>query len=126
MKTNILFKILLTIFLYSFNSYAQKVFNISFVQVQSNIIISYDLVTKTPCKVSLYVSTNGGTSWQGPMKKVTGNVGDKVISGKKNIVGIMVINDESVKLLLSEQSEYKLDENNIDIQKIMNNLNRWN
>ena len=66
-------------------SYAQKVSNITFKQEQSNIIVSYDLETKTPCKVSLYVSTNGGVKWQGPLTKVTGDVGDKIISGSHNI-----------------------------------------
>jgi len=69
-----------------FTTYSQKVSNITFKQEQSNILVSYDLETKTPCKVSLFVSINGGATWQGPLKKVTGNVGDKVISGKKNIV----------------------------------------
>ncbi len=77
---------LIFICLFGLTSHAQKVSNITFKQEQSNIVVSYDLETKTPCKVSLYVSTNGGTSWQGPLKKVTGNVGDKVVSGKKNIV----------------------------------------
>jgi len=67
-------------------THAQKVSNITFKQEQSNIVVSYDLETKTPCKVSLYVSTNGGTSWQGPLKKVTGNVGDKVVSDKNSIL----------------------------------------
>ena len=66
-------------------SYAQKVSNITFKQEQSNIIVSYDLETKTPCKVSLYVSTNGGVKWQGPLTKVTGDVGVKIVSGS-NII----------------------------------------
>ena len=64
---------------------AQKVSNITFRQEQSYIIVSYDLYTKTPCKVSLYVSTNGGDTWQGPLKKVIGDVGDKITSGNRNI-----------------------------------------
>ena len=66
-------------------SYAQKVSNVSNRQEQSNIIVSYDLETKTPCKIALYVSTNGGTTWQGPLKKVSGDVGANVNSGNKNI-----------------------------------------
>jgi hypothetical protein len=46
-------------------------------------------------------------------------------SGKKNIVGIMVISDESLQLLLSEQSGYKHDENNINIQTIMDNFGQF-
>jgi peptidyl-prolyl cis-trans isomerase SurA len=64
---------------------AQKVTNVSNHQEQSTIIVSYDLETKTPCKISLFVSTNGGTTWQGPLKKVTGDVGVNVGSGNKNI-----------------------------------------
>jgi tetratricopeptide (TPR) repeat protein len=77
---------LIFICLIGLTTYSQKVSKITFKQEQSNILVSYDLETKTPCKVSLYVSTNGGTSWQGPLKKVTGNVGDKVISGKNSIL----------------------------------------
>ena len=85
MKTNILFKISLTIFFYSFNSYAQKVSNISFVQEQSNIIISYNLETSVTCNVSLYVSLNEGKLWKGPLIKVSGDVGPKISSGAKII-----------------------------------------
>lgn len=66
-------------------TYAQKVSNITFQQEQSNIVVSYDLETKTPCKISLYVSTNGGASWQGPLKKVTENVVSKMASGRHSI-----------------------------------------
>jgi hypothetical protein len=64
---------------------AQKVSNISYRQEQSLIIISYDLETKTPCKVNLYVSTNGGATWQGPLTKVSGDVGAKIASGSHTI-----------------------------------------
>jgi uncharacterized protein (TIGR02145 family) len=85
MKTNILFKILLIFFFYSFNSYAQKVSNVTFIQEQSNIIISYDLDSKTPCKVSLFVSTDDGITWQGPLKKLIGDAGAKITSGNHSI-----------------------------------------
>lgn len=86
MKKSSLLKIPCFIFfLFGITTNAQKVSNIAFRQEQSTIIVSYDLETKTPCKVSLYVSTNGGTSWQGPLTKVTGDVGDKITSGGHNI-----------------------------------------
>ena len=92
--------------------------------------------------------TSGSTSWvtetsKGTLKKdvdesITTGITENLysndfmntlvktsFSGKQNIVGIMVINDESVKLLLSEGSEYKLDENNIDIQKIMHSFGQF-
>jgi uncharacterized protein (TIGR02145 family) len=67
------------------SNYAQKVSNISFSQEQSNIVVSYDLEVKTPCKVSLYVSTDSGLTWQGPLNKVSGDVGNKVYSGSRSI-----------------------------------------
>jgi uncharacterized protein (TIGR02145 family) len=66
-------------------SYSQKISNITFRQEQSNIIISYDLETKIPCKIALFVSTNGGSTWQGPLKKVSGDIGANVSSGDKFI-----------------------------------------
>lgn len=40
-------------------------------------------------------------------------------SGKQNVIGIMVIGDDSYQTLLSSESEYKMDANSLDIQKIM-------
>jgi hypothetical protein len=84
-RSKLLLVLFITIFQIGITVYAQKVSNITYRQEQSNIIVSYDLETKTPCKVSLYVSTNDGTSWQGPLTKVTGDVGDKITSGGHNI-----------------------------------------
>ncbi len=71
--------------LLGFSIYAQKVTNVSNHQEQSTIVVSYDIETKTPCKIELFVSTNGGTTWQGPLKKVNGDVGVNVSSGSKSI-----------------------------------------
>ena len=65
---------------------AQKVSNINYRQEQSTIIVYYDLETKTHCKVNLFVSTNGGTTWQGPLTKVSGDVGTKIASGSHSII----------------------------------------
>ena len=66
-------------------STAQKVSNVTFRQEQSTIIVSYDLETKTSCKISLFVSTDDGNTWQGPLKKVTGEAGAKIASGNNSI-----------------------------------------
>lgn len=80
LKINFIFTLLS---LYSIH--AQKVSNVSNRQEQSNIIVSYDLETKSPCKIELYVSTNGRTTWQGPLKKVNGDVGVNISSGSNAI-----------------------------------------
>lgn len=64
---------------------AQKVSNISFRQDQSNIVVSYDLETKTTSKIDLYISINAGKTWQGPLKQVKGDVGDKILTGNNSI-----------------------------------------
>ena len=71
--------------LLGFTTYGQKVSSINSRQEEKKMIISYYLETKTPCKVSLFVSTNGGTTWQGPLTKVTGDVGAKIVSGSHSI-----------------------------------------
>jgi uncharacterized protein (TIGR02145 family) len=77
--------ILLLVLLQTSIALAQKVSNISFSQEQSTIVVSYDLEVKTPCKVSLYVSIDSGLTWQGPLTKVSGDVGNKVCSGSRSI-----------------------------------------
>jgi uncharacterized protein (TIGR02145 family) len=77
--------LIIILLLHEITAYSQKVSNIAFRQEQSNIIVSYDLETKTPCKVSLYVSTNGGATWKGPLIKVTGDVGNEITSGSRII-----------------------------------------
>ena len=80
-------KYILLIFLIFNNitTYAQKVSNVTFRQEQSNIIVSYDLETKTPCKISLFVSIDDGKTWKGPLKKVSGDAGAKIATGNHNI-----------------------------------------
>jgi tetratricopeptide (TPR) repeat protein len=79
------FLLLLLVILQTSFVAAQKVSNINYRQEQSTIIVSYDLETKTPCKVNLFVSINGGTTWQGPLTKVSGDVGAKISSGSHSI-----------------------------------------
>ena len=76
----------LLIIFQTFICFSQTVTNAVSRQEQSSIIISYNLETTSPCKISLYVSTNGGISWDGPLKKVKGDVGDKISSGEHSII----------------------------------------
>jgi tetratricopeptide (TPR) repeat protein len=78
--------ILFILLFQAITTHAQKVSNVSFRQEQSNIIVSYDLETKTTCKISLFVSIDDGKTWQGPLKKVTGDVGAKIASGNHSII----------------------------------------
>jgi uncharacterized protein (TIGR02145 family) len=94
-------------------SYAQKVTNVSNRQEQSTIIVSYDLEIKLPCKIALFVSTNGGTSWQGPLKKVSGDVGENVSSGNKSITWNVL---EEFEELRGNNIVFQVRAVNIDIE----------
>ena len=55
------------------------------VQVQSNIlIVYYDLAEKSD--VEAYVSFDDGSTWQGPMRNVSGSVGNGIEAGRDKII----------------------------------------
>jgi tetratricopeptide (TPR) repeat protein len=97
---------------------AQKVTNVSSRQEQSTIIISFDLETKTPCKIELYVSNNGGTTWQGPLKKVNGDVGANVSSGSKSITWSVL---EEFEELSGENIVFKVSADASSTNSLANN-----
>ncbi len=101
---------------------AQKVSNISFRQEQSTIIVSYDLETKTSCKVSLFVSTNGGTTWQGPLTKVTGAVGNKIVSGSHSITWKVLEEFEELK---GDNIKFQVKAIGSDIETVMIGDQEW-
>ena len=83
MKKNIFISLLI---LQSLFITAQQVSDTETRQIGSTIEISYTLETKAPCAISLYVSKDGATTWQGPLTKVSGDVGTKIASGRNVIV----------------------------------------
>ena len=101
---------------------AQKVSNITYRQEQSNIIVSYDLETKTPCKVNLYVSTNGGATWQGPLTKVTGDVGAKIASGSHSITWNVL---EEFEELRGDKIKFQVRADSSDLETVKIGTQEW-
>jgi len=101
---------------------AQKVSNIAYRQEQSNIIVSYDLETKYPCKVSLYVSTNGGSTWQGPLTKVTDAVGDKIASGSNSITWNVL---EELEELRGDKIKFQVRANGGELETVKIGFQEW-
>jgi uncharacterized protein (TIGR02145 family) len=94
-------RLLLVVFfmLVSFEySCAQKVTNITAEQVGQTIQVSYNLDTDSPCTISLFYSTDNGTSWQGPLKKVSGDVCEKILSGANKITWEVLNEMEQLKV----------------------------
>ena len=121
MKKLHFFLVLLVVLQTSFVS-AQKVSNITYHQEQNTIIVSYDLETKTPCKVNLYVSTNGGTTWQGPLTKVSGVVGAKIASGSHSIIWKVL---EEFEELRGDKIQFQVRADGENIETVVIGTQEW-
>ena len=101
MKNNSLIFLLL---LQSLFITAQQVSDTETRQIGSTIEISYTLETEAPCAISLYVSQDGET-WQGPLTKVSGDVGAKIASGRNVIVWDVL---EEVEQLSGDKIQFQV------------------
>lgn len=79
-------KILFSVIIFLIKGFlvAQTITNVSALQEQNNIIISYQLESEEPCKINLFVSNDDG-EWKGPLMHVKGNVGQNTKAGDNNI-----------------------------------------
>jgi formylglycine-generating enzyme required for sulfatase activity len=68
---------------------SQQITNTDFYQSGKQIIITYDLIqakANQTFDISLYVSTDNGSTWQGPLEQVSGDVGKNLIVGKNSSI----------------------------------------
>ena len=89
---------------------AQKIKDVTAIQDGHSILVSYNLVDNsiTPAyNISLFCSTDGGTSWQGPMVFVSGDVGADVLAGDNNQIIWDVLNEWDY--LYGENIKFRLD-----------------
>lgn len=64
---------------------AQRVRDVEMTQSGKNVIIEYTLEANSPQEIKLYVSKDGGRTYSAPLRKVFGDVGKGVKSGRKRI-----------------------------------------
>jgi hypothetical protein len=86
MKKNIL--IILSLLIYT-AAYTQKVIDVTPIQDNNQMVVKYKIVESSSNQkfnVSLYVSIDGGVSYKGPLKSVTGDVGEGIIAGENTII----------------------------------------
>ena len=97
--------------------FAQQVNNVEASQLGQNIVVTYDLETEQPCTINLFISTNGGNTWQGPLKQVQGQVGPNIKSGQ-NSIPLFVLTE--FKELRGDNIRFKVDAttNNLNTIKI--------
>jgi len=67
------------------SSQAQKVFNIRAEQHLQDIVVLYSLEATSSCEVSLFLSQDNGVTWFGPLKNVSGDVGENIGVGENQI-----------------------------------------
>ena len=86
-----IFSLSLALFLslISFSLHAQRVTDVSFHQSRENTIIVNYTISEAKFnqyfEVSLYVSQDGGQTYQGPLQAVTGDVGENIRKGSHQI-----------------------------------------
>jgi uncharacterized protein (TIGR02145 family) len=112
----------LFLYLLGTTTHAQKVSNVTFRQEQSNIIVSYDLETKTSCKISLFVSTDDGKTWRGPLKKVTGDAGAKIASSNHSITWNVL---EEFEELWVDKIKFKVKADASNIETVIIGNQEW-
>ena len=93
--------------------FAQQVNNVEASQQGQNIVVTYDLETEQPCTINLFISTNGGNTWQGPLKQVQGQVGPNIKTGTNSIT----------LFVLTEFNELRGDNIRFKVDATTNNLN---
>jgi formylglycine-generating enzyme required for sulfatase activity len=62
---------------------AQTISAVKVAQEGQHLRICYSLQTNAPATIELWVSENGGSTWQGPLNKVQGDVGAGIPSGER-------------------------------------------
>ena len=107
------FNCIVLFFICPFIYFAQEVNNVEASQQGQNIVVTYDLETEQPCTINLFISTNDGNTWQGPLKQVQGQVGPNIKSGQNSIT----------LFVLNEFNELRGDNIRFKVDATTNNLN---
>ena len=64
---------------------AQTVSQVTAEQQGQNVVVHYQLLTDTPCEVSLLVSLDRGKTWSEALAQCTGDVGKNIGTGAHSI-----------------------------------------
>jgi len=75
---------------------AQTISNVVAKQVGNTAVITYDLQCEDGVDISLFFSDDGGNTFKGPLKKVTGDVGSNITKGNRSITWNTLQEQESL------------------------------
>ncbi len=92
-------------------SNAQNITNITATQNGKNIIVNYNLNGKegiSSYEIKLYVSPDGGNTWQGPLTAVSGAVGKAQTAGTEKSITWEVLNEKGFNKLKGRDIRFKV------------------
>jgi uncharacterized protein (TIGR02145 family) len=88
--------LLLTILCTALHTRGQRVTNVTAEQQGQELLIHYHLEAEGPVEVLLYLSTDRGSQWEGPLKSCTGDVGPNVAPGTSKRIRWEVLKDREL------------------------------
>jgi len=90
---------------------AQSINNITATQIGKNIVVSYNLTGNEVIKayeIKLYVSPDGGSTWQGPLTAVSGVVGKGQVAGNDKSITWDVLKEPGFIELKGDNIQFKI------------------
>jgi formylglycine-generating enzyme required for sulfatase activity len=93
------------------SSFAQNISNITTTQSGKNILVNYNLTGKegiTAYEVKLYVSPDGGNTWQGPLTAVTGDVGKVQAAANSKSITWDVLKEPGFSQIKGDNIQFKI------------------
>ncbi len=90
------FLLLLPLIALALHTQAQRVTNVTAEQQGQELLIHYALEADGPVEVLLYLSTDRGSRWEGPLKSCTGDVGPSVAPGMDKRIRWNVLQDREL------------------------------
>jgi uncharacterized protein (TIGR02145 family) len=87
---------LLTLFMLTLHAQAQRVTNVTAEQQGQELLIHYHLEADGPVEVQLYLSTDRGSRWEGPLNSCAGDVGPNVAPGTGKHIRWNVLQDREL------------------------------
>jgi uncharacterized protein (TIGR02145 family) len=119
--------ILLTSFIIavSINIYSQSISNIESSNIGNKVVINYTLKVDGLTAITLFFSEDEGMTWQGPLKSVTGDVGQDISGGKKTITWDVLkdrdilVGEKFIFKVFASSNDYMRDSRDSKIYKMI-------
>jgi len=75
---------------------AQSITNVIAKQDGNNAVITYDLLCDGSAYIELFYSEDAGVTYKGPLKSVTGDIGDNILTGKRQVEWNVLLDQDTL------------------------------